>query len=92
MALEITPRTSGGNSFVLLRDGKPVTDTAVKVISPDKWSKAIKPDAQGSIIVPVREKGRYLLTTTLKDEGTFSTSLGVVAVLHLIATTTFVVD
>lgn len=92
MPFEIAPATAGGDRFTLIRDGKPVADAAVTVISPEKWSKAIKTDAQGGFAVPVREKGRYILTASHKDEAGGQTSLGKVAVLHHIATTTFIVD
>lgn len=92
MPLEITPVAPGADRFRLVRDGKPVAGTDIKVITPDKWSKSFKTDAQGVVAVPVREKGRYLLTASQKDEGSFDTGVGKVAILHRIATTTFVVD
>ncbi|WP_313433824.1 DUF4198 domain-containing protein [Novosphingobium sp.] len=92
MPFEIAPVRAGGDSFVVVRDGKPVADAAVTVISPDKWTKSIKTDAKGAVTVPMLGKGRYLLTASQKDEGAFDTSVGKVAVLHRIATTSFVVD
>jgi hypothetical protein len=92
MAFEIVPVASDTDRFALVRDGKPVADAAVTVISPDKWSKSVKTDAQGAFSLPVREKGRYILTASHKDEAGAQTSLGKVAVLHHIATTTFTVD
>lgn len=92
MPFEIAPVAAGGDRFVVVRDGKPVPDLAVTVISPEKWTKALKTDAQGVVAVPMREKGRYLLTASQKDEGAFETSVGKVAVLHRIATTSFVAE
>ncbi|WP_395396864.1 DUF4198 domain-containing protein [Novosphingobium sp. BL-8A] len=92
MPFEIAPVAAGGNRFVLIRDGKPVGDASVTAISPEKWSKSLKTDAQGMFDVPAREKGRYILTASHKDENGGQTSLGKVAVLHSIATTTFIVD
>lgn len=92
MPFEIAPVRAGGDSFVVVRDGKPVADAAVTVISPDKWTKSIKTDAKGAVTVPMLGKGRYLLTASQKEEGAFDTSVGKVAVLHRIATTSFVVD
>lgn len=92
MPMEIVPVAAGSDRFAVIRDGKPVKDTPVTVISPDKWSKSVKTDAQGHVAVPIREKGRYLISASLKDEGNFATTLGAVSVLHSIATTTFVVD
>lgn len=92
MPLEIAPVAAGSNRFVLLRDGKPVGGTTIKIVSPDKWSKLVPTDTLGTILVPTREKGRYLLSVAVKDNGSFKTSLGEVAVLHSISTTTFVMD
>lgn len=92
MPFEIAPTTANGERFVLVRDGKPVADTAVTVITPEKWSKSVKTDAQGTFALPLREKGRYILTASQKDESGAETSLGKVAVLHRIATTTLTVD
>ena len=92
MPFEIAPVSAGGDRFTVVRDGKSVAGAEVTVISPDKWTKALKTDAQGIVTVPVRGKGRYLLTSSQKDEGSFDTSVGKVAVLHRIATTSFLVD
>lgn len=90
MPFEIVPAVAGGERFLLVRDGKPVPATKVIVISPDKWSRTLTTDASGTIAVPVREKGRYLLSASAKDEGTYGTPGGPVAVLHRTTTTTFV--
>lgn len=92
MMLEIAPVAAGNDRFVLVRDGKPVAHAAVTVVSPDKWSKSLKTDAEGAITVPLREKGRYLLSAAQKDEGVFDGPQGAVATLHRITTTTFVVE
>lgn len=90
LPLEIAPVAAGSDRFVLSRDGKPVPGADVRVITPEKWSKVIKTDAQGQVAVPPMGKGRYLLSATQKDEGAFDTPQGKVAVLHRTATTTFV--
>ena len=90
MPFEIVPATAGGNRFVLIRDGKPVAGSPVIVVTPDKWTKTLTTDAGGAITVPMRERGRYLLSATIKDEGAHTTPRGPVAVLHRIATTSFV--
>lgn len=92
LPFEIAPVSAGGDRFVVVRDGKPVADTEVTVVSPDKWTKAVKTDAQGTLTVPLRDKGRYILVANHKDEAGGETSLGKVAVLHSITTTTFVAD
>lgn len=90
MPVEIAPATAGGDRFVVLRDGKPVAGAKVTVITPDKWSKAFVAGADGAVSVPVREKGRYLLTATLTDTGTLTVPGGQVATLYRIATISFV--
>jgi hypothetical protein len=92
MPFEIAPARAGGNQFIVVRDGKPVPDAEVIVISPEKWTKDIKTDAQGNVTVPMREKGRYILTASHKDLNGGEISTGKVAVLHRVTTTTFVVD
>ncbi len=92
MSFEIAPVSAGADRFVLTSANKPLAGAEVTVISPDKWTKIIKTDAQGMVSVPLREKGRYILTATQKDESGGNTSLGQVAVLHQITTTTFAVD
>jgi hypothetical protein len=90
MPFEIAPVSAGSSQFKLVRDGKPVADADVTVISPDKWSKSLKTGKDGTLTVPVRGKGRYLLSASHKEEGAFDTSGGKVAVLYHTATTTFV--
>lgn len=91
MPMEIVPVTAHGTRFTLVRDGKPVPATALTVVSPDKWSKVLTTDAAGSVTVPVREPGRYLLSASVKDEGAHQLPGGAVTTIHRIATTTFVV-
>lgn len=92
MPLEIAPTTANGDRFVLTHDGKPQADAKVTIISPEKWSKVVVTDAEGRVTVPLREKGRYLLSATRKAEGRFDTALGEVAILNSVTTTTFVLD
>ena len=90
MPFELAPVAAGGNRFALTRAGSPVAGADVTVITPDKWSKTFKTDAQGVVALPIKEKGRYLLSASAKDEGEHATPGGTVAVLHRITTTTFV--
>lgn len=89
MPFEIAPVTAGGNRFRVVLNGQPLANTEVEVISPDKWTKKLKTDAEGTFTAPTRGKGRYLLTASHKDDAGGETSLGKVAVLHRITTTTF---
>ncbi|EKU76035.1 DUF4198 domain-containing protein [Sphingobium yanoikuyae] len=90
MPLEIVPTAAGANSFTLVRDGKPLAGVKVTAISPDKWSKGFVTDAQGRVTLPIREKGRYILTATQEEKGDLSLRGAKVATLYNIATLTFV--
>ncbi|WP_235037858.1 MULTISPECIES: hypothetical protein [unclassified Novosphingobium] len=69
-----------------------MTDINVTVIFPEKWTKVFRRDAQGTVTVTLREKGRYILVANHKNESGGNTSLGKVAVLHRISTTTLVAE
>lgn len=90
LALEIVPTAAGADSFVLLRDGKPLPANKVTVISPDKWSKAFTTDAQGRFTPPLREKGRYILSAQQEAKGDLSLRGAKVATIYHITTLTFV--
>lgn len=92
MPFELAPVTAGGNRFALTQAGKPLADTNVTVVTPDKWSKTFKTDAQGVVTLPIKEKGRYLLSASAKEEGDLTTPGGKVVTLHKITTTTFVAE
>ena len=91
MPAEIVPVEANGTRFVLMKDGKPAPGVAIRVISPEKWSKSLETDGNGTVTVPIRESGRYLLSASLKDEGDYDLPGGKVAILHRITTTTFLV-
>ncbi|MDH2132097.1 DUF4198 domain-containing protein, partial [Sphingobium yanoikuyae] len=82
MPLEIVPTAAGANSFTLVRDGKPLAGVKVTAISPDKWSKGFVTDAQGRVTLPIREKGRYILTATQEEKGDLSLRGAKVATLY----------
>ena len=90
MPLEIVPTAAGANSFTLVRDGKPLAGVKVTAISPDKWSKGFVTDAQGRVTLPIKEKGRYILTATQEEKGDLSLRGAKVATLYNIATLTSV--
>ena len=91
LPFEIVPAAAGSDRFVVVRDGKPVAGAKVVVITPDKWSKTMVADARGALEIPVREKGRYILSATQKD-GAATLPAGAVDAVHRITTTTFVVS
>lgn len=90
LPFEIVPVTAGGNRFRLVRDGRPVDDTAITVITPDKWTRKIVTDADGTIELTLREAGRYLLSAAVEEKGPHTLPGGDVQTLHRITTTTFV--
>ena len=91
MPAEIVPTQQDGTRFALIRDGKPVPGAGIKIVTPDKWVRTIPTGPDGAIDVPIREKGRYLLAATIKEEGERELPGGKVSIVQHITTTTFVV-
>lgn len=92
LPLEIVPTAANADSFTLVRDGKPVPATKLTVISPDKWTKAFTTDAQGRVALPIKDKGRYILSATQTEKGDLRLAGQKVATLYHIATLTFLND
>ena len=92
LQLEIVPTAANADSFTLVRDGKPVPATKLTVISPDKWTKAFTTDAQGRVTLPIKDKGRYILSATQEEKGDLSLANQKVATLYHMATLTFLND
>ncbi|KQM97907.1 nickel uptake transporter family protein [Sphingobium sp. Leaf26] len=92
LPLEIVPTTAHADSFTLVRDGKPVPAAKLTVISPDKWTKELVTDAQGRVTLPLKAKGRFIVTGTQEEKGDLTLANQKVATLYHIATLTFVND
>ncbi|MEP9402931.1 DUF4198 domain-containing protein [Sphingomonas sp. VNH70] len=90
MAYEIAPLRAGGDRFALMRGGKPVPNTKVTIVSPDKWTRVLTAGPDGAITVPVRGPGRYLLSATSEETGQLTTPAGPVSKIYHTATTSFV--
>lgn len=91
MPLELAPVSANGDRFALTRDGKPVAETEVTLVSPGRWMLALKTDANGQVALPaLPEKGRHILKASVKEEGDFTLPAGKVAILHRTTTTSFV--
>lgn len=91
MPLELAPLAANGNRFALTRDGKPVAETEVTLVSPGRWMLMLKTDASGQVALPaLPEKGRYILKASVKEEGDFTLPAGKVGILHRTTTTSFV--
>lgn len=92
LPLEIAPTAAKGDRFVLLRDGKPVPASKILVISPDKWTKSFTTDAQGQVALPIRDKGRYILSATQEEKGDLALRGAKVALIYHMTTLSFVND
>ncbi|SEJ15114.1 protein of unknown function [Sphingobium sp. AP50] len=92
LPLEIVPTAAHADSFTLIRDGKPLAATKVTVISPDKWSKSFTTDAQGRVTLPLKDKGRFILSATHEEKGDLSLAGQKVSTLYHMASLTFVND
>lgn len=92
LPLEIVPTAANADSFTLIRDGKPVPAAKLLVISPDKWSKSFTTDAQGRVTLPLKDKGRFILSATHEEKGDLTLRDQKVATLYHMATLTFVND
>ena len=92
LPLEIAPIAPHADSFALMRDGKVVPGAKLTVITPDKWTKSFTADAQGRVTVPVREKGRYILSAAQQDKGELTLAGKPVSVIHHMTSLTFVQD
>ena len=91
MPYELAPTAANGSTFTLWRNGQAVADAEITVISPDKWTKKLRTDAAGTVTVPTRGSGRYLLTASAKTDNGKSAAGEELSVLHETTTTTFVV-
>lgn len=92
LPMEIVPVAPDADSFVLLRDGKPLPGAKLTIVSPDRWSKVMATDGQGRVTVPTKEKGRYILSASHEQKGDLSLGKAKVATIYHISTLTFVRD
>jgi hypothetical protein len=92
LPLEIVPTAANADSFTLVRDGRPVPAAKLTVISPDKWTKELVTDAQGRVTLPIKAKGRFIVTASQEEKGDLTLANQKVATLYHIATLTFVND
>ena len=61
---ELVPAAANGDSIVVTFKGQPLAGKQVTVVSPEKWTKTLKADAQGRVKLPAKEKGRYVLISS----------------------------
>lgn len=92
LPLEIVPTAPGADSFILIRDGKPVAGAKLTAITPEKWSRAFTTDAQGRVALPLKDKGRYILSATQEEKGDLSLTGQKVATIYHMTTLSFFRD
>jgi len=90
LPFEIAPATPNGTRFVVTRDGKPVPNTKVTIVSPTRVATEAVTDARGGVTPVLGEKGRYLLSAAAKDATAYTLPRGAVTTVHRVTTTTFV--
>lgn len=88
--LEITPVAAGADAFIVVFKGKPLADTDVTLINPDRWSKTFKTDASGRLDIPTSWSGRYLLAVSHEADAATKIDGKDVSKLHHVSTLTFV--
>ncbi|PZU59637.1 MAG: nickel uptake transporter family protein [Sphingobium sp.] len=88
--LELVPVSANADTMTLMFKGKPLADTAVTVISPDRWQKSFKTDAAGVVTVPSLGAGRYILGASHKEAAPGTVAGKPVAAIVHISTLTFV--
>jgi hypothetical protein len=92
LPLEIVPTAAQADSFTVMRDGKPVPAAKLTVISPDKWSKSFTTDAQGRVTLPLKDKGRFILSVSQEEKGDLTLGGQKVALIYHMTTLTFTND
>ena len=68
LELEFTPVEAGSDTFVLMRNGKPVAGSEVALLAPGGWSKTLNTDAAGRVTLDTPWPGRYIAEAVLEDD------------------------
>lgn len=87
---ELVPTVPDADSFTVMFLGKPLADADVTIVTPDKWRKSIKADANGVIAVPDKGKGRYIVAASTQEDGRHMINGEPVARVHHVTTITYV--
>ena len=66
--LDMIPRTTGGNTFVVTMDGKVLADQEVSLLMPDNTAITHTTDREGKITLVTDKPGEYLATMTVYEE------------------------
>ncbi|MET0289888.1 MAG: DUF4198 domain-containing protein [Pseudoxanthomonas sp.] len=86
---ELVPRAAQGREFTLQFRNKPLADAEVTVINADKWTREVKSDASGRVVLPKLAAGRYIVVASHKEAVDTKIGSQRVAVMHHITTLTF---
>lgn len=88
--LEIAPVTPNGDAFTVAYKGKPLPETSVTLVNPERWSKSFKTDASGKVTIPTNWAGRYLLAVSHTAAEPGKVQGADVTKIHHVSTLTFV--
>lgn len=86
---ELVPQSAGGNVLTLQYRGKPLADTEVTVIDPQKWTKTLKSDAAGKVTLPTLRSGRHIVVANHKEQVSKTIAGKDVKAVYHITTLTF---
>ena len=70
MKLDIQPVTGSKNGFVVMFDGKPLTQNKVTLYAPNDWEKEYKTDDKGGVVMPLPWRGQYVVEVIFKEPST----------------------
>lgn len=68
LALDLVPKTSGSNTFVIKMDGQPLPKSRIQVIAPNGWSKGFMSDVTGEVSIETPWKGEYIIQANYTDK------------------------
>jgi hypothetical protein len=90
LELELVPVAPDSNTFTAIYKGAPLPGAAITVINPDRWSKALRTEGDGTVTVPAGTKGRYILALSHSVDGPQTLGGKDVAKVYHVSTLTFV--
>lgn len=92
MDLELVPVTPGGGEFTLLLRGQPLPRAEVTVVSPPRWERRLRTDAQGRVSFPTPWAGRYVAETIHTEDTPGGSGAGAWARVRMVSTLSFTVS
>lgn len=72
--LDISPITPNSNTFIVLYQGKAVSDLKIKVFAPNRWEKNYKTNPDGKVTIETPWQGQYIIEVATESDqaGTFN--------------------